>query len=192
MGLIDPHQFRQSYRNAGGWWEDLPMRLIAVGVGASKPTWDTTNLGWVFTDAPPNNQQMQFISQMPHSWILGVEVEIHIHWALLDDDGAANEDVKWDVQFRVNETGDIIGAFPAMTENTVDVSGYLQNELLYTDLADIDMSGIAESSAIVEVILERDTADAADDHPHDVILKELDVHFQLDQPGSIGETTKWG
>jgi hypothetical protein len=169
------------------------MRNQAVGVGASKPAWDTTNLGWVFTDSPPNNHQMQFITQMPHNYALGEEIEIHIHWALLEDDGAGGEDVKWDVQYRVTETGGIIGAFPAMTENTIDVSGYLQHEMLYHDLADIDMSAITMTSAIVEIILERDTVGAtADDHPHDVILKELDIHYPIDSLGSWSELGKWG
>ena len=174
------------------WWDDLVMRDQAIGVGASVPIWDTTNVGWQFTDTPPNNRQMQFITQMPHNYALGEDVEIHIHWALLDDDGAGGEDVKWDVQYRVTQTGGIIGAFPAMTENTIDVSGYLQNEMLYTDLADIDMSAITDISAIVEIILERDTDDAADDHPHDVILKELDIHYPIDSLGSWQEGAKWG
>jgi hypothetical protein len=177
----------------GRWWEDLRMAAVAVGVGAVTPSWDGTNLGWIFPDVVGNNPQMQFITQMPHNYALGEDVEIHIHWALVDTDGAANEDVKWDVQYRVTQTGGIIGAFPAMTENTIDVSSYLQHELLYHDLADIDMSGVTETSAIVEIILERDTAGVtADDYKHDVLLKELDIHYPIDSLGSWAELSKWG
>ena len=82
MSERSPIQLMNEIRR-GRWWEDLRMASIAVGVGASTPSWDGANLGWIFAAAPPNNHQMQFISQMPHTYALGEDVEIHIHWALV-------------------------------------------------------------------------------------------------------------
>lgn len=175
------------------YWEDLRFPAAAAGRGAAAPTYDDVDVGYEFAHAPPSNQQLQFIAQIPHQWAIGEDVEVHIHWNLRDDDGAGGEDVKWDIMYRWYQTGDIIPAFGAAVENTIDVSGYLTDEALYTGLADVTPpAGITIVSSILEILLERDTADAADDHPHDVLLKELDIHYPIDALGSWQEDSKWG
>ena len=188
--IRDRNLFRQEYKHAGGWWDDLRFPSNLASVGANAPTWDPVNLGYVFSHNPPNNQQLQFIGQLPHSFMLGTAIDVHIHWALLAD-GAAGEDVKWDVLGRWYETGDVISGFTTF-ETTVDVSTSLLDVSLFNDLVTVPSTSIEEVSSILELKLERDTDDAIDDHPHDVILKELDIHYQIDQPGSYGEMAKWG
>jgi hypothetical protein len=173
------------------WWDDLRFPATRAGVGASAPTYDTANVGYVFSDNPPSNQQLQFIAQLPHAWAEGSTISPHIHWALLDDDGAANEDVKWDLLYRWHNIGAAIPAAWTTLENTIDVSARLADVHELDGWTDIVGTGFTRSS-IIECLVERDTADAADDHPHDVILKEFDIHFQIDSLGSWAEVGKWG
>lgn len=189
--IRDINTFRQEYKHAQGWWEVMGFPAQALAVGANAPSWDTTNLGYEFNDNPAvSNEEVQAIAHMPHTWVEGSTIGIHTRWILLEDDGAANEDVKWDILYRWYDTGETSNGAWTTAETTVDVSGKTQWISLITELASVSGSGSSISS-LLELRLQRDTNDAADDHPHSVLLKELDVHYQIDQPGSLFEYGKW-
>ena len=97
------------------WWDDLRFPAAVAGVGANAPTYDQVDIGWEFSHNPGANQQLQYICQLPHSWAIGEAIEVHIHWSLRDDAGAAGEDVKWDIYYRWYQTGDAIPAFGGNT-----------------------------------------------------------------------------
>lgn len=175
----------------GIWWDDLRFPANIAGKGAQAPTWDTTNLGYIFSHNPPSNQELQWIALFPHGWTEGSTVEPHIHWALTVN-GGAGEDVKWDMLYRVYESvgGSVAGAWNTL-EQTIDVSAINADIATVTGFTPVSMSG-STLAAVMEVRLQRDTADAADDHAQDVLLKEFDIHAQFDQLGSIGTFAKWG
>lgn len=186
---LGPNELREAMRRHR-WWEDKAAPAQSVRQGANAPTWDTTEVGWLFANAPPANQEIQGNLQLPHRWAEGSSLRAHIHWYLTVA-GAANEDVKWDLLYRVASIG---GTFPAgwtTLEQTVDVSAYAIREHLYTE-----WTAIAVPSETISMMLDfrvqRDTADAADDHEQDVILKEFDIHYEIDSLGSWEELTKWG
>jgi hypothetical protein len=177
----------------GRWYDDLRFPAASARVGATAPTWDTTNIGYIFDDNPGGaNEQLQFVAQLPHQWRIGGYVDIHIHWILLEDDGAATEDVKWDALYRWYEIGATSNAGFTELSNTVDVSSQLQWIHTFTEIGEPTAPASPGVSSILEIKLERDTQDAADDHPHNVLLKELDLHYEIDSPGSLGEAAKWG
>jgi len=191
--IITPSDMIQS-RKVFDTWDDLRFPATAVGVGANAPPWNTAHVGWNFQPNPPNNQEIQAVAQMPHRWREGSTIHVHIHWYLAVA-GAVGEDVKWDILYRVASPG---GTFPVgwtTNQALVDVSGYGVREHVYTDLGDIAMGGMmgAETiSVIIDLRLQRDTQDAADDHNQGVIFKELDLHYQADSFGSYDEWAKWG
>ena len=187
--IITPADMIQS-RKMFDAWDDLRFPATSIRSGANAPTWDATHVGWSFSNNPPNNQEVQAVCQLPHAWREASTVHAHIHWYLTVG-GGGGEDVKWDLLYRVASIG---GTFPAgwtTLPTTVDVSGYAVREHIYTDLGDITMAGEGVS-CIVDIRLQRDTADAADDHEQDVILKEIDFHIRKDAFGSVQETSKWG
>jgi len=191
---INPMDIIQVLKN-GIWYDDLRFPAASAGVGATAPVWDTTNVGYIFDDNPgANNEQLQFIAQLPHQWRVGGYVDIHIHWVLLEDDGAADEDVKWDALYRwyeIGATSQAAAGFDTLT-TTVDVSGMTQWYHTYTEIGNPTAPASPGVSSILEIKLERDTQDAADDHPHNVLLKELDLHYEIDSMGSTSDTAKWG
>jgi len=189
--IRDLNTFRQEYKHAQGWWDDLRFPAQRVGVGAQAPTWDTTNLGYVFNDAPPSgNQEIQVIAQLPHTWLEGSMVEVHIHWCLLEDNGDTDETVKWDLLWRWYNVGSTSNGSWTTSQNSIDVSAQSQWISLLSEVGSLAGAGF-QISSLLELRLQRDTDDAADDHPHDVLLKEIDLHYQKDQPGSLHEYGKW-
>lgn len=171
------------------YWDDLRSPGNVGRQGAAFPTWDTTEIGWRYSNNPPANQQTQYISQMPHKWAEGTDVEPHIHWYLTVA-GAAGEDVVWRHQWRIASAG---GTFPAaFTSNdvTVDVSAYGVREHLITAFPAVSMAGETVSCCMQSRIV-RVTSQPADDHESDVIMVEFDIHYQVDTPGSWQEYSKW-
>ena len=190
--IRDRNIFRQEYKHAGGWWKNLVLSATAVQTGAIGATYDTTNLGFNFDDNPAvPNEEVQATIHMPRDWMEGSSLKIYVHWFLLEDNGDTDEDVKWDLLYRVYETGDAANGSFTTSENTVDVSALTQWVLLETLAATIDMTG-KSVEAQVDLRLQRDTADVADDHPHAVLFKIIDMHYQTDQPGSWVAGSKWG
>jgi len=188
---ITPMDITHALKN-GKWYEDLRFPAYAAATGPTAPTYDQTNLGYEFNDNPAANEQIQFIAQIPHHWRQGGYMDIHIHWCLLEDDGAADEDVKWDALYRWYEIGATSNAAFTELSNTVDVSGYTQWIHQFTEIGNPTPPATPGVSSILEIKLERDTDDAADDHPHSVLLKELDLHYEIDSMGSWEEASKWG
>ena len=187
--IIDPNDMVQS-RKAFDTWDDLRFPAQAIGRGANAPTWDTTHVGWSFSNNPPNNQEVQLTAQMPHGWREGSSIHIHMHWYLLVA-GGVNEDVKWDLLYRIANVG---GTFPAgwvVLENTVNVSADGIRDHLVTEWTAVVMTG-KTLSCFIDLRVQRDTQDAADDHEQNVILKEVDIHHQREAFGSVEEWAKWG
>lgn len=187
--IVEPADMIQS-RKLFDAWEDLRYPAQAIRVGANAPTWDTTEVGWNFSNNPPNNQEVQGVAQLPHKWREGSTIVAHLHWYLLVA-GAAGEDVKWDLLYRV---ASVDGVFPAGWTTlpiTVDVSAYAIRQHILSSWAPIVMT--AETvSCVIDLRVQRDTAVAADDHEQNVILKEVDIHYMIDSFGSVQELNKWG
>ena len=189
MVIIDPNDMVQS-RKAFDVWNEFVIPAAAIGSGANAPTWDATEVGWNFSNNPPNNQEVQSPAEMAHEWREGSAIEVNFHWYLLVA-GAAGEDVKWDLLYRFASVG---GTYPAgwtADSVTVDVSAYGVREHLMTEFAAIVMTGETLSCGI-DLRLQRDTQDAADDHEQHVILKHLDIHYRADAFGAVDDVAKWG
>lgn len=187
--IIDPNDLIQS-RKMFDSWQEFVIPAAAVGAGANAPTWDTTEVGWNFSNNPPNNQEVQSPAEMPHEWREGSTVDVHLHWYLLVG-GAGGEDVKWDLLYRFASVGGVYPAGWTPLSVTVDVSAYAIREHLMTEFTAIALPGETLSCGI-DLRLQRDTADAADDHEQDVIMKHLDIHYRADSFGSVNDDVKWG
>lgn len=161
----------------------------AIGVGANAPTWDTTHVGWSFASAPPNNQECQLNVHFQRSWREGTNIHATIHWHLTND-GAAGEDVKWDLLYRWANVGAV---YPGWTTVpiTINVSAAVTLEHLRNEFAVIAGAGFLTRS-IFQARLQRDTADPTDDHPHPVIFTKFSVHHETDAFGSVSHDLKWG
>lgn len=187
--IMNPHELVQSRRIVLAW-DVIGFESTALGVGANAPTWNTTYVGWEFNDNPPAIQEVQAYGHAPHPWREQSDFHLGIHWYLTND-GAAAEDVKWDVLYRGINHGGVWPAGWTTLEETVDVSGYVVREDIHTEWTTVSGAGLLFGCQM-DFRIQRDTVDAADDHPHEVILKRFEIHYQTDAFGSYTHESKWG
>lgn len=172
------------------YWEAIPFPATAVGTGVNAPSWDPTAVGWSFSHNPPNNQEVQAVGHAPFHWAIASDFHVALHWYLTVA-GAAGEDVKWDLLYRGVNPG---GTWPVgwtTLQMTVDVSGYGIGDDIETHWPIISGAGL-QHSVMMDFRVQRDTADAADDHHSPVIFKILEAHYQRDSLGGWQEDSKWG
>lgn len=163
-------------------WDDLRFPATRLRQGATlKPDFDTTNMGLLF----PQNDDTEIayvIGQMPHSYALETELRPHIHYV---QDEAQEPVFKMD--YRIYKNGeDPTGGFTTITASTfafVYTSGSIMQIVGFPA---IDMTGIDTVSAIIEVKLYRDDNIVSGD----VLVKEFDIHYQVDGEGSRQEFIK--
>ena len=172
-------------------WEDLRVPISAVRIGAAfPPDWEniTDGLYVLAFDNGANDEQVYFTVQIPHNYKIGGAIEAHVHWGP-SDTGAG--DVIWGLEYSIANIGDV---FPAST--TIDVTiatTETANDHIYTDIGDIDVSGITEVTDISTMLicrLFRESSSASDTYASDAYLYEIDFHYEIDSLGSQDETSK--
>lgn len=77
--------------NTEGMWDDLRVSVFSTKTGGSKePAWtkvldDGAGSQGVFTyffDSG-SEEELYFAVQFPHAWMLGTDIEAHLHWMAL-------------------------------------------------------------------------------------------------------------
>jgi hypothetical protein len=173
-------------------WTDLRFPITSTKVGGTKdPTF--TKVGdngagsqGVFTYSFSQNQEQElyFVAQMPHSWLIGTDLDCHVHWGA-SDAGAGG--VVWGLEYVAAAIDGDLSTTTIVT-NAATASGTAkQNQ--YFDLAMIDTTGW-ELSQLFLCRVFRDVADGADDYGSGAFLYEIDFHFQQDSLGSQEEFLK--
>jgi len=164
-------------------WDDLKAPLTQAKQGnLDKPDFDYTNIGLLFPDGNDTSEIAYIILQFPHNPQNGSDISPHIHWVQ-----AEATTPTWKIDYRWTENGaDPTGTFTTLEADN-HVSAYTSGSILQiSSFPDIDGSGIDSVSSILEVKLYRDD----DAVTGDVLAKEFDVHYQIDQIGSRQEFTK--
>ena len=166
-------------------WDDLRFPATAInppGLG-SDPTFDSTNIGYAF--APGATNFLYMVAQLPHSYKEGTSLYPHIHW---EPSNADTGDVLWRIGWRWRNNGETAAALTTQ-DLLVPANGTaltLQIDPFGTPLA----KGNALISSMLDIQLSRIGGDVTDDFTGNAILKEFDIHYQLDTPGSLMEFSK--
>lgn len=163
-------------------WDDLKFPATTLRQGAtSKPDFDSTNLGLLF----PQNDATEIaylIGQMPHAWKLESDLSPHIHFV---QTSASTPVFKMDYRWYKNGA-DPTGSFTTLTASTF-VFPYTSGSILQiVTFPDISGAGIDTVSSVLDIKLYRDDDVAIGD----VLVKEFDLHYQLDSNGSRQEFIK--
>lgn len=162
-------------------WDDLKAPFTRTRQGAlEKPDFDFTNLGLLF---PQNNpaEITYTIMQFPHKYKEGSNIKPHVHWRQ-----SAATDVTWKFDYRWYNNGDAIPATWTTLSTSTGVFPYTSGNLAQiSSFPEIDGTG-KKLSSIFEVKFYRDDNTTTGD----VLGKEFDIHFQLDQNGSRQEFIK--
>ena len=168
-------------------WDDLRFPASAQDKSGS-PTLVSYKSGQVLTLASNVNQGIFFNAQLPHGYMFGGDLDLHVHYVLpTAGAGAGVENVKFDATVCV---ADINGTFgtPQNLTVTVDVQNLAADTHYLVDLGSITNS-IAGVSAMMIRSLERDVS-VANDYSSSVYLLEADFHYEIDSLGSREEYVK--
>lgn len=163
------------------WRDDkYPATLLRQGA-TLKPDFDTTNLGLLF----PQNDATEIayiISQINHEWVLESGLKPHIHYV---QDEADEPVFKMDYRWYKNGA-DPTGGFTTITASTFAFTYTAGSILQIVSFPEISGSGIDTVSSILDIKLYRDDNVVTGD----ILVKEFDIHYQVDDRGSHIEFTK--
>lgn len=163
-------------------WDDLRAPASTIRQGASlKPDYDTTENGLLF----PQNDATEIayiVMQFPHNRKNGSDISPHIHFIQSSSDVPI-----FKIDYRWYKNGDTVPAIWTTLSTSGVVFTYTSGSILQiSSFPDIDGSGIDTVSSILDIKLYRDDNVVTGD----VLLKEFDVHYQIDQMGSRQEFIK--
>jgi len=161
----------------GPWWDDLRAPASRIRQGATqKPDYDFTENGLLF----PQNDATEIayiILQMPHAWREGTEIFPHVHYV---QDSATTPSFFMD--YRVYDVGQSVPAGWTTYEFDIhEAIGYSSGSIhqIAWSRTPIKMGGL-KLSCMMDVQLYRDD----NDYVGDALVKEFDLHYQVDQFGS--------
>ena len=124
---------------------------------------------------------MWAIAQMPHQWKYSTAIDPHLHWIQTNSD----QTNMWYIYYRAYDIGDVVSAWTytgVAATNTVAYSSGSLHQL--SCFPDVTMTGIG-LSGIVDFKVMRDGGSGTGT----VLLKELDVHYEIDKLGSANEVS---
>lgn len=177
-------------RSRHTYWEDLrfPAQGINPAGTSSPPTVVTSGTfkGTLLFSFSATNI-IAGIAQVPHAWKTETSLEPHVHWCPTTA-GAGN--VAWRFSYQLAQ---INGTFPAAMTTAgieVDAADGTANKHQYHEFTAIPMTGLRGVSTCIVWTLERVGGDASDTYGATARFLELDIHYELDLPGSRYEDRK--
>lgn len=163
-------------------WTDARVPLTRDKQGqSSKPDYDFTNMGLLF----PQNDATEIVYitlQAPHE-LRNFEIKPHIHFV----QSVAAQPV-WKMDYRIIENGDndALKAFGTLTAVSFAFTWVSGDLLQIAAFPAISITGLTSVSWMMDIKLYRDDNVVTGD----VLGKEFDVHYQLDDWGSRQEFVK--
>jgi len=136
------------------------------------------------------DDQLQFATQIPHRWKVGTDLHLHIHWTPHTRGAAeSGHTVNWRIDISAVS---IDGVFPdATTYVLTDTCDGVDHKHRLVE-ATVDISGLTLSfSGMLLGKVYRITGDSwAGTNANAPALLEVDLHYEIDRPGSRQEYIK--
>ena len=164
-------------------WDDLRAPATAIPLQGQSGDPDADTDGTLLFD-DTTAEQISIIWQMPHSWIYGSGVRLHVHWSKSTD---AAGDVEWEMRYRTVANGAIASSWSSWAAATVRSHTLGADQTVLIDAwPEIDMAGLV-GSAMLGVQIRRNPDAADDTYSADARLWEADIHYQINDLGSDEE-----
>lgn len=179
------------------YWEDMRMAAAADKLfsPAGRITFDYANGGLAYAAAATYAGDFAiFTTQMSHKFAEGSPlVEIHVHW-----DQNQNQTPNIVVERRFTNIGSAFTLpFGGPTALNNNIAAWVAGGIHQVTNGAAIVSSSLGISHMVEIKLYRDSANAsglfagADPYVGAWLVKEVDIHYQADSPGSWTEYSKW-
>lgn len=164
-------------------WDDLSVSASTTKIGSNlKPDYDYTNLGLLF---PQNNtsEKVYLTFQMSHKKKLNTPVRLHIHF--IQNSLAIPV---FGCTYRFYNNGSLVPSFSSEIETTGILpfaweSGNLLNIIKFPEINAPTNEGLSSN---LDVILYRKDNTVSGD----VLVKYIDLHYEIDTDGSNEEFIK--
>lgn len=180
----------QAAHIAMGTWDDLNFNAAGINPPGSADSATRDPITGMILFAGNTDNVLAACAQMPHSWIQGSEVRPHIH---LRFPTAATANTRWKFEYDLaNVNGEFVNAYGTYTLLGIITVANPNNakKSVVANLGAIDMTGLTVSAQIPWKLTRLSNSDAADNHNADVVLTDIDFHYQKDTPGSRQEYVK--
>lgn len=179
---------------AGGpYWEDLRFPANALKLsGVRPPAWSSVitpgeTLSFEDIAVLGNEQQISFIVQIPHSWVVGTSIYFHLHYAYTSS--IPDTRSLWTLEYDWQNNNALFGLGTHTISTYTDYSD--TTALKNQTVSFTPVSGTGKNiSSIIVCQLTRHSSDASDNYTDDVILLEIDVHYLTDGNGSSAQYEK--
>lgn len=164
------------------FYDDLRFPFTRDKQGqSSKPDFDFTNLGLLFPSGD-DTEVVYLIAQLPHKYKLGTNLLPHLHYV---QDEATLPTFKMDYRWYKNGGGPT-ESFTTITA-TENVFSYSSGSILQiVHFPEVVGSAVDTVSSFLDIKIYRDDSDIAGD----VLVKEFDIHYEIDFPGSREQWVK--
>ena len=172
-----------------GSWDDLNFSATGINpTGAAGAATRDQDTGMIVFSGTADNVLVG-TAQMKHRWVEGSAVRPHLH---LRFPTAAVANTRWKFEYDMADVnGDFANAYGTYTTlATITVAN--PNNAKKSVIAEfglLDMTGKTLSAQVPWKLTRLASSDAADNHAADVILTDVDFHFQSDR--SNGSRTEF-
>lgn len=176
-----------------GEWDDYVVPPDSIKAGATSPGWApflaAGNLNaWAFDGTGARTEEVEFTIQLPHGWVEGTPVKIHVHFAPTTADAG---NVEWSLEYSIADaqSDDTPWTASQTITSTPKAAGGIAWLPRIGAFAELDMTG-RRISALIKCRLFRAGAAGSDTYGHDVSLTSVDMHYRKNSAGSWQEYRK--
>ncbi len=167
-------------------WDDLrfPATQIRQNPATLLPNFDETNIGYLF-DAG-STETLLIIAQMPHAWKLGSSIVPHIHWMPTTTNTGS---VLWRMEYKWTNIFDTELASWSSPPDVLTPADGIAFKHQLSSFGNISGTGKVLSS-LLYIRISRIGGEGTDTYTGDALLKEFDIHYEMDTLGSKQEYIK--
>ena len=163
-------------------WDDLQGPATAGKTSATAPTFDYTNIGYLFPQGD-TTKRLYYVFQLPHAWAEGTTIYPHVHYRQTT---AATPVFR--IVYGWYSAGAGVTAPKTVYTMSTAVAPYTSDRIhqILTNTTGISGTGQTIGSILVCALYRDDSTVAGD-----VLMYALDIHYLRDTHGSISEYGKW-
>jgi hypothetical protein len=178
------------YNNAV-WWDELRTPVNALRVNAAKPpSWVVFRNSEVLSFAQVANEvqenEVSFALQLPHGYKQGTDIIIHFHYTIDVED--RTKQAYFGLDYSWANIGDVFPAY--QTEHVYTEMNAIADKHMYAAFPAISGVGKKISSMLVCRFWRDSAVHQLDTAKYNVLVFEIDAHYQSDTQGSINQLDK--